>query len=181
MSTDVKVACLCPEKLDHTDTVSLREALDFHGAMAAKHAVRALRASDPESSDGEFLATLTEHYVVHGIEAWTLKEKGVPIPVTKAAIRQYVLGRPVVAFEIADVADDLYSEAVLFPLLGLASNSSPPTPIMESTSATTGSEPTPLTPSKRSSTSTTPTVATDPTSPSPAGVSSSSQSSTSAA
>jgi hypothetical protein len=183
---NIDVRCICPVRVEHRDTVTLRDSLDFRGAMACKQAVRVLYAQDPDASDGDMLAVLTEHYVLHGIVGWTAKEKTKDgwqaVPPTSARIRELVLADLDVAYDIADACDNLYTEAILLPLLTRGSTSSPPTPTEdESTSPPTGSEPTPLKPSKRSSTTTTQTAATGTTTPSPDGASNSSQSSTSAA
>lgn len=178
---NVDVRCICPVRVEHRDKVTLRESLDFRGAMACKQAVRVLYAQDPDASDGDMLAVLTEHYVLHGITGWTAKEKTKdgwqPVPPTTARIRELILSDLEVAYDIADACDNLYTEAILLPLLLRGSTSSPPTLTEdESTSPPTGSEPTPLKRSKRSSTTTSQTDATETTTPSPDGVSSSSQS-----
>ena len=178
---DVKVTCLCEPNRDHQDTITFRAMLDFEGAMACRQAVRLLKQQDPESSSGDFLAVISVHYLVHGIESWTLVDGREPVPVTGKAIRDRIFTNLDVAFELADVADELYTETVLLPLLGVAPNSSPPTPTDESTSPPTSTKPTSLRPSKRSSTTTSPTDDIGVTSGSHDGDSSFSQSSTSAA
>ncbi len=182
----VEVRCICPVPTEHRDTVTLKDTLDFRGAMACKQALLVLRVQDPEAGEGEVLALFTEHYILHGVESWSLREKVdgklQPVPATTANIRRLLLTQHDVAFQVADVADELYTEAVLLPLLQGASTSSPPTQTADvSTSPTNGSEPTPLKRSKRSSTTTSQTDVIAATSPSLDGVSSSSQSSTSAA
>jgi hypothetical protein len=180
------VRCICPVQTAHRDTITLSDKLDFRGAMACRQAVRFLKLQDPDASEGDMLGTLTEHYVIHGIEDWTAQEadergKLAPVPVTGGNIRRLVLPYWDIAMEVADAADNLYTEAILLPLLGVAPNSSPPTPTDESTSAASGSTPSSSRPSRRSSISTIPTADTATTSKSLDGDSSSSQSSKSAA
>jgi len=187
----VQIACPCPAKdgepRHESDEVTLRERLGFVEAAAIRNRIglrRAEAGADLESD--EILAVLTEGYILHGVESWTLvgpDEKGVdrPIPVTRANVRVYILDRWEIASVVADAADEAYSEAVMLPLLRAASTSSQPTPTEGSTSpspATGTQDPRPL---KPSSISTTPTDATETTSPSPAGASRSSRSSRSAA
>lgn len=180
---DVEVQCICPVPTTHRDTITLRDTLDFRGAMACRQAVRLLKMEDPESSSGDFLAVLSEHYLIHGIESWTLVDGKDPLPVSGKTIRERVFPYFEVAMTLADAADELYTETVLLPLLGLAPSSLPTSPTDESTSptTTTPSKPTSLRPSKRSLTTTSPTAVIETTSKSPDGDYSSSQSSTSAA
>lgn len=180
----VTIECLCPPKAagevrhPQGDTVTLRERLDFRAAVTARNTIVFLKSEDPDASAAEILAALTETYLLLGIESWSLLDaKGKPLPPSKAAIREYLLARPEIAMRVGDAADELYSEAVVLPLLARAQNFSPPTPTNGPTSAPKGSSPKPPKPSKPSSTTTTPTGGTVPTSLSPAGDSSSSPSS----
>jgi hypothetical protein len=183
----VEIPCLCPPKAtgeprhDH-DTVTLRAKLDFHGVTAASYAVQILKFEDPEASAAEVLATLTEHYMLMGIESWSLVDiKGKPVEVTKPAIRELLLTNIDAASKVGDAADEMYAAAVMLPLLQRASTSSPRTPEAPSTSAPTALSDKRPKPSKRSSTSTTRTAATVTTSASPAGDSRSSPNSATAA
>lgn len=185
---DVRIACPCPPRDGQTrhpndDTVTLRERLDFRSVTAIRQAVALIEKEDSPLYAAEILATLTEGYVLYGIESWTLTdEKGKPLPVSKAAIRERVLSDVVTASMVGDAADEQYGEQVLLPLLARASSSSPASPTV-----TSMSPPTPSGPSRRpkrsrpSSTTTSPTAATVATSTSLDGVSSYSQSSESAA
>lgn len=182
----METACICPVKQDHKDTITLRATLDFRGAMACKHAVSVLRTVDPDASDGDILAVLTEHYVIHGIESWSAREKvdgqWQPVSLTPPNIRRLVLADNAIAFQVADEADEAYTALILLPLLGVAATSSPPTPTEdESTSPPTGRKATRPTPLKRSSTFTSPTDDIGTTMGSHDGDSSFSPSSTSAA
>ena len=179
------IQCICPAKPDGksrhaTDTITLREKLDFRSCIALRNEVIALKQADPDSSLSEVLALLTEQYVVFGVESWSLADDSGPIPVTHPNVREYLLAHPIEVMAIGNEADERYS-AVMLPLLMRASESSQPTPTDTSTSPMNGSSAEPPTPLKRSSTSTTPTDATEPTSTSPDGDSSSSRRSKSVA
>lgn len=162
--------------------VTLRPTLGFREAASIRNEIILLRQADPDASVGDILAVLTEGYILHGIEAWSLTDDdGKPLPVTKGNIRARLLSDLTAASILGDHADELYAEAVMLPLLAVASNSSPDTPTEASTSAPTDSSSTRRKPSRPSSISTIPTADTEGTSESPDGDSSSSPSSTSAA
>ena len=176
------VECLCPPKatgeVRHPDgdTITLRERLDFRSALTARNTFVLLKSEDPDVSTAEIMASLTETYLLLGIESWSLltvdeKGKARPLEVSKTAIRDLLLSHSEAAMAVGDEADALYSEAVIAPLVARASSSSPSTPTSESTSATNGSASRPPKPSKPSSTSTSPMADTETTSPSLVGVS----------
>jgi hypothetical protein len=183
----MNVPCLCPPKDDGVrhpdgDEVTLRPKLDFHAAVTIRNSIAVLSSEDEQASIAEILAVLTENYLLFGVESWSLVDaKGKPVPVSRPAIREHLLSNPDVAMTVGDAADALYAESVMLPLLARAQRSSPPTPTDASTSRTTGRSTTRPKPSKPSSISTIPTAAIEATSVSLDGVSSSSQSSTSAA
>lgn len=184
----IKVGCLCPPdgaRHPDGDTVTLYDPLPFTKAVAMQKAVGLMvndRATGDEPEAEEILASLTEGYVLYGIESWSLlDEKGKPLPVTRAAVQERLLTSLDDAMVVADEADALYAGVVMRPLLQRASRSSQATPTDESTSAPTGSQDEPPTPLKRSSTTTSRTDATATTSASPDGDSSSSPNSASAA
>lgn len=178
----VEIDCICPPKADgerrhEQDAVTLRETLDFRSVTAIRHGISLLEREDSDAYTAEVLAVLTEGYVLHGIEAWTLvDERGKPVPVSRAAIRDAVLSRVDVASVVGDAADELYGEKVLLPLLARASRSSQPTRTEPSTSPQTASPTRRPKPSKPSSTTSSRTDGIEATSTSLAGVSSSSQS-----
>ena len=182
---DVSIPCICPPKGDEVrhpdgDTVTLREALDFHAVTTIRWASAVIRESDPGADVAEYLASTTEHYILFGIADWTVVDaKNKPLAVTKPAIRELILGHPVVGQIVGDKADEAYG-AVMLPLLNPAWTSSPPTPTDESTSPTSQSTKPPKR-SKPSSISTIPTDVTGTTSSSLDGDSSLSPSSVSAA
>lgn len=175
------IPCICPPiegKPRHaTDSVTLRERLGFTASLAAQNAIFFLKGSDPDASEADILAVLTESYLLSGIESWSVVGvDGKPIEPTKPAIRELLFPHIDVAMLVADVADDMYRDAVLAPLVAKASDSSPPTPTDESTSAMSSSEEPSLNPSLPSSTITTPTDGTETTSLSLVGGSNSSRS-----
>jgi hypothetical protein len=183
----VNVACICPETSNGVrhpegDAVTLRERLGFRSAVTMQKVVYTLRQEIEHPSDADILAALTEAYIVYGIESWTLVDaRGKAIPVNRATIEEHLLSDLTAALAVADVADDLYQETVLLPLLMRGSASSATTPTTESTSPETSSPDEPPTPSKPSSITTSPMGVIATTSPSLDGGSNSSQSSASAA
>ena len=172
----VNVACLCPPnaagEVRHPagDEITLREHLDFRGSLAARKALISVKAEDAGASSADILAVMTETYLLYGIESWSLVDaKGVPVPVTKTAIRETLMSRVNEALKVADSADVLYSDEVLLPLMATVSASSPPTPTDGSTSPTKPSSPESQRPSKPSSITSIPTAVIEPTSLSLAG------------
>jgi hypothetical protein len=171
------IECICPAKPDGSkrhpdgDTVTLREALDFTGALAVRNV---LRLKEDGDTVGDILAALTHAYLVHGIESWTLVDaEGKPIPVDRDAVRTHLLVHPLVAMDVGDEAEELYTQAVVTPLVEAASKSSSDTPIETSTSQPKDSSTPHPTPSSPSLTSTSQTDSTDATSMSLVGASSS--------
>ena len=174
------IRCVCPPGAEGEtrhpdgDTVVLRERLDFRSAMSIRNTV-ALARDEADVTTGDILAILTESYLLHGIESWTLvDDRGKAVEPTKVAIRAFLEGYVEEAMAVADEADSLYMEKVMLPLILPGSTSSRPTPTDSSTSPTTGSAASPRKPSKRSSISTIQTAVTGTTSLSPDGDSSSS-------
>jgi hypothetical protein len=190
---DVPIRCICPPKGDEVrhldgDTITFRDRLDFHAAATIRKSVGLLYGEyDGEPAKrilpGEVLALLTEHYVLFGVESWTLvDEKGKAVEPTRSEINSRLLDtHQDVTLDISNEVDILYAEQVMLPLLQLASKSSPTSPTGNSTSPTRASTRPPRKPSKRSSITTIPTGATVTTSSKLDGDSNSSQSSTSAA
>ncbi len=184
---DVSIECVCPTRAGAPrhpdgDTVTLRERLDFRSVTAIRHGISFVEREESDAYTAEILAVLTEGYILHGVESWTLVgEDGKPIPVTRTAIRERLLENLGAAQDVGDAADELYGEKVLLPLLVRASTSSRATPTGTSTSRSTGSPTRPRKPSSPSSITSIPTAATGTTGTSRDGASSSSPSSTSAA
>jgi hypothetical protein len=129
----------------------------------------------------EVLAILSEYYILYGVQSWTIvgtdRRK---VEVTPDSVRAELLEHPDV-WMLVEAADDLYHEQVLRDLVRKAERLSPPSQTAVSTSPKRGSRPARRKPSKQSSISTIPTAGTETTSSSLDGVSSSSQSSESAA
>jgi hypothetical protein len=184
---DVTIPCPCPKvngRLRHeSDKVTLRNKLDFRQATTITKSVQFIDNDDEQSRAAEVLATLSEYYILVGIERWTIRDAAnKPVPVTKNAIRQTILDRPAVYAPIEVAADKLYQEVILLPLVEAASSSSQPSPTEPPMSPRLdGEQPKRPKRSKQSSISTIPTAATVTTSSSPDGDSNSSQSSVTAA
>lgn len=178
---DVVIDCVCPG--GHAqDTVTLRDKLDFITAASMQKSIDMLKADNADATNEEILATLLEAYVRFGVSAWTLVDvKGEPIPARPSMVERYLLTHVAEAMVVASHAEDLYTEAVLLPLIKAGSTSSPPMPTTESTSPETSSPDESHTPSSPSSTTTTQTGGTVTTSRPRGGGSRSSQSSASAA
>jgi hypothetical protein len=164
---EVRVRCICPDPATHPegDTVELPERLTFHQLAIATKSVLWLKSQRPSADVPEWLALLSEVYLEHCLAGWSLQAPGAkgrlePVPLTPENVAIYLLTQPDVAFEVAAQADDLYSSAVLSPLLRMAESSSPAGPTGGSTSPkrANGLE-RPKRP-KRSSISTSPTAGT---------------------
>lgn len=178
----VVVPCLCPGSPHDEDTIVLRDRLPFVEAQTARNSVILLRGDDPNASPAQVLAVMTEQYLLMGIESWSLvDDRGKALPVTKANIRGRVLEDWETASTVADAADELYAEAVLLPLLKAGPASSASTSTGRRTSVRNGTGRATRKPSSPSSISTIPTDGTATTSRRPAGGSSSSRNSKSAA
>ena len=137
---DAVIPCVCPDARHETDTITFRERLDFRSGLAIRKQLGLEKGDDPGMGAGEVLAILTESYLVYGIESWTLTdERGKPLDADRTNIRRFLEEHPEEATAAGDVADELYSEQVLLPLLQKASNSSRPSRTPKSTSATRGS------------------------------------------
>jgi hypothetical protein len=188
---NVTTPCPCPPKADGTarhesDTVTLRDKLDFRQATAIRNAIAYAKLDDPDIDGTEILAILTEGYILQGVEAWSFVEIGEkgkvqPRPVTKPAIRDALLSDAVFAQPIGEAADALYGPMILLPLVQRALASSQPSQTDESTSQKTTSPPKRPKRLKPSSISTTATDGTATITSLPGGVSSSSPSSATAA
>jgi hypothetical protein len=150
--------------------VTLYDRLDFQRATTVTKAIAFIEETDPAVRPALVLATLSEFYVLMGVESWSDKE-----PVTSANIRRKLLAHPDVG-TLVEAADELYQEQILLPLVNRASSSSPPSQTDASTSATPRGAKRPPKPLKPSSISTIPTDATAETSSPPDGAYSSSQS-----
>ncbi len=178
----VSIGCPCPGT-PHSkgDKVTFRETMPFRSVAAMRFEIGQLGSG---ANYADILGLLSELYLVHGIESWTLVDADGPVGVSRDAVETYILSRYDTAADLSEFADDLYTESVVLPLVNRASTSSPLSPTDESTSppsaSSTPSSPNP-TPSKRSSTSTTPTDVIAKTSPLRDGDSSSSQKAASAA
>lgn len=162
MNTTTRVRCLCPpdgSRHPEGEAITFRERLDFRTALLARKSIAWLKNEDPDSGVPEILALLSEFYLLNCIESWTLRDaKGKPLEVSKTNIRSQVLASTA-AFDLADFADDIYTDQVLLPLAAAGSSSSLPSPTNGSTSPTPGNGPS-RRPSKRSSIANTRTVAT---------------------
>lgn len=162
---NVQIPCTCPPKANgeprhEHDTVTFRDRLDFRAGMVVRKAITVLKNDDPDAGAAEILAAMSEHYMLEGIESWSLVDaRGKPVEADKRAIRTFLSEHEDIVFEeLVDSADALYYEQVLAPLVRKALASSPPSPTEPSTSPPTGSEEKHQKPSRQSSTTTTRTA-----------------------
>ena len=140
------------------DSVSLLSKLPLPGGIEARRKIAEL--SDGAGKD-EVIGLLMDVYLRHGIVAWTLHDdEGKPLELTRETVRTRILDELDIALPIANKADDLYSPAVVTPLVKAAAKSSRASRPAPSTSAATDSTPSPRKRSKRSSTSTSATAVT---------------------
>lgn len=170
---DVTIPCPCPSKPHETDTVSFKDVLPFRDVIAMRHAVSLIKAADNDVPFAVTSATLTEYYLLLGIQSWTLVDgEGKPIEPLTRSIRAFIEANFDAALTLSDAADDLYLETVMLPLINRGRTSSPSTPMDTSTSPTTDGLSSPPTPLRPSLTSISQTDDTEPTTDSPSGDSS---------
>ena len=92
----VEIPCVCPPKQDGqprhtTDTIELRDRLDFRSALTARNAIALAKEEDDDVSSAEILAVLTETYLLLGIQSWSLvDEKGKKVEPSRTAIREFI-------------------------------------------------------------------------------------------
>ena len=183
---DVPIRCVCPDNADGSprhegDTVTLRDTLGFREVTTIRNLAGQVDYDDPLFV-AEILAALSEGYILFGVSAWTLvDEKGKPLTVTRAEVRDRILANVDVAADVADAADELYGEKVVLPLLTRASRSSRPSQTASSTSRSKGSVTRLPKQSRPSSTGSSRTDDTETTTSSPGGDFNSSQNSASVA
>jgi hypothetical protein len=168
---DIPIACICPPDANGQtrhpagDVVTLKWPLGFREVMVIRKSIGWAQVATPDASPPAVLALLVEAYVTHCIESWTVLDgQGKPVPVTEQSIRDFLLPT-LSAFTVGDAADDLYTEAVIVPLLVRPSKSSQRGPISASTYPLTGSQSKRRKPSKPSSTTSTQTDGTATTGP----------------
>jgi hypothetical protein len=149
--------CSCPGTPHEHDSVDLRSKLGLAAGTMLQRLIVEANQSRPDAA--ELTGQLSEAYLRVGVVGWSfVDEKGKPVPVTPATLREYLLDDFERAIAVADAADDLYKVPVLGPLVLRAANSSPTTTTSESTSPTPrGGTPKRPRRSKPSSTSTTAT------------------------
>ena len=126
------IPCVCSKARHETDTITFRPRLDFRSGLAVRKQLALEKDDDPAMGAGEILAILTESYLVYGIESWTLKDTdGKPLEPSRSNIRAFLEAHPEEAEQAGNVADGLYQEQILLPLLRRASESSQPSPTPE--------------------------------------------------
>jgi hypothetical protein len=137
----------------------------------------------PAEAIPDLMAAISMHEILRGVERWS-GEAFSGKPVTRQNIHELILDDPDRSTVVGSMADKLYQDQVIGPLVTLAASSSPPSPTDEPTSAPNGSSstleesangstPSPK-PRKRSKPSSTTSIQTDSiemTSAEPAGVS----------
>ena len=123
--------CGCPGTPHERDEVYLLPVLSFDGGSAADAALkRMLGSGDTEAVTREVVRA----YLTHQVAGWNLTgPDGAPLPYDPALL----LSDWTSALAVGEVADGLYSEVLLAPLVVAASTSSPGGPTAPSTSART--------------------------------------------
>lgn len=133
------IACPCPGT-PHAegDTVFLYPKLAFVDAVVV------LRKLELASADGadpqEIGAVLMDGYLQRGIAKWTFLDEDGPRPVNRTTIAEFSAANLMLAVQIADHADDLYSHALIDPLQAKSSRT---TPTAKSTSPRRSTSPKP--------------------------------------
>ena len=137
--------CRCPGTPHHHDTVTLR------GEPSTPMGIAGWTVASLGGALWDIQARLADVWLKYGILDWSFVDAaGKPVPVTPANVEEY-LPFGAGGMEVANRADELYSDTVLSPLAARMSKSSPPTPTDDSTSASPPSSPTPRARSRRSS------------------------------
>jgi hypothetical protein len=115
--------CACPDAPhDGGDEVYLRPRLGLEGGLAADAALLSL-LTDHSSGEVERLVppTIGPIYVRYGVVGWNLADEDGPMALdVDALLDDYEMSRP-----IWEKADELYSQAVLRPLLAATRRYSP--------------------------------------------------------
>lgn len=146
----VELDCRCPNTPHEKDTVWLRPQLGVEGGMAADVLWR-----EGATSVGAMVGKLAQAYLQFGITRWTFTDDaGQPVPCDPLTIARFTKNWTA-AREVAEVADTLYSESILTPLLGRALTSLRPGQTARSTSASRTTTTNRPRRSKRSTTATT--------------------------
>jgi len=122
--------CLCPNPDRHPqgETLYFKDDIGFRELAAVDRAVALARQFENVEDDAEIWARVSEFYLLHFIERWTVTDKaGQVIPSNVANVRTYLIERhPLEALDIADRADEFYSDKVFVPLVQRARPSPPP-------------------------------------------------------
>jgi hypothetical protein len=127
-------ACLCPGT-PHADgdSVYLRPKLGLHDGVYAQRKI--ISAMEGKADSDEVIATLMDVYCRKGVVAWTLvDEAGKSLEVTPEAIEAALLSDFSIGHLVAEMADSLYSPALIDPLRIPVVKSLPPMPTNGSTS-----------------------------------------------
>jgi hypothetical protein len=123
-------SCLCPGAPHTTDTVSLAARPSLRLGLAANAAIG---AADGSIQLQEMLGAV---FVRYGVIDWNVvDEKGKPVPVTPDAVEARLTWDRG-GLEVANAASDLYTEAIIAPLVKGLSSSQEPGPTEPSTSPT---------------------------------------------
>ena len=141
---DLPGECRCPGTPHHHDTVTLRAEPSVPMGTAA-WAVASLGGAL-----WDIQARLSAVWMTYGIIDWSFTDEvGKAVPITPSTIEERLpFGHG--GMEVAQAADELYSDTVLSPLAARMSKPSPPTPTEPSTSQSQPSSPPSPTRSARS-------------------------------
>lgn len=128
--------CQCPGTPHERDEVYLLPRLTWDGGVAADAVLSDLpMTTDGRVDTGRLAAMLCRAYLENQVSGWNLTDENGPIPYSS----EKLLSDWDIARVVGDKADDLYSDALLAPLVAAASTSSQRGRTAPSTSARTPS------------------------------------------
>lgn len=129
--------CQCPgAPHPEGDVVELRDRLGLAAGIAVQKLIIEANTAENRLDTARLTGLMAEGYLLHGVMGWNLVDENGPIPVSEATIRSQLLEDFTRGEKAADAADDLYSLAVLAPLLTRVNKSLPPSRTRGSTSPT---------------------------------------------
>jgi hypothetical protein len=150
----VELECRCPDTPHEKDTVYLYPQLTVEGGLAGEQYWAEITTGGVPNAEA-MIGHLGRLFLHHGIASWTfVGADGEPLPASMRNIVRFAQNWSA-AKPVAEKANELYSEALLAPLVASLSKSSRRGPTGGSTSPKPASSSKPRKPSRRSTTATT--------------------------